>query len=190
MAIDNSHCLRFRRSGTTYSMYVYTTKPSGHYIAFVVNNNTYYVQLTTTNTYKLPVRIGSTTYYPTKPTARLTFKGGLLAYSTTGFNINQGYSISNGGFSKAATMYAEAYLNLSSSRIDVTNSTTINANATSSGSLAPLLWKNYNAAYSNMSMYFKICISVFGSVFTLTFATAVRGSTGHPLTNRTVDVSP
>ncbi len=191
MAIDNSHCLRFRRSGTTYTMYVYTTPPSGHYIAFRVNNNTYYVQLTTTNTYKLPIRIGSTTYYPAKPASKVTFNGGGISYTMSGLNLNSGFSISNGGFTKAATIYAEAYINLSSSRFDVTNSATINANVTSSSSIAPLTWKNFST-YSNIigpKIYYKICINVFNTVFTLTIATAQTPTSSYSLKNNWVDVA-
>lgn len=66
MAISKDKALCFRKGGTTYTYYGYTTPPSGHYIGFRSGGVTRYVPLANNTNGGLKVRIAGSTYSVTR----------------------------------------------------------------------------------------------------------------------------
>ena len=62
MAISKDKALCFRKGGTTYTYYGYTTPPSGHYIGFRSGGVTRYVPLANNTSGAMKVRIADSTY--------------------------------------------------------------------------------------------------------------------------------
>ena len=94
MSLSKDKALCFRKSGTTYTYYGYTTPPSGHYIGFRSGGVTRYVPLANNTNGGLKVRIANSTYSVARQTATVNLK--VEMYSQINFVIMSGKFMSIG----------------------------------------------------------------------------------------------
>lgn len=180
MAISKDKALCFRKGGTTYTYYGYTTPPSGHYIGFRSGGVTRYVPLANNTNGELKVRIAGSTYSVTRQisTVRLQVElynryafgvGGIIASGNVRILANTG-SLSN-AFPQNITVAVYGKLNTS----EYSRSITVNAGNSSFSDQGGIYPATQGGAYSTQCW---MIVTAFGQTFRSNTVSHSGGSAG------------
>ena len=195
MALSKDKALCFRKGGTTYTYYGYTTPPSGHYIGFRSGGVTRYVPLANNTNGELKDRIAGSTYSVTRQTASVILPVSIYnrrTYNSFGAQwISTGYvtftETNKGSLSKTFTQDITVAVQVKlSSAEQLSSSMTVTAGSTTFGkteSVPVPTQKNGTTGYNTQC---RLVVTAFGQTFYGSWASHNGGASG---TTASVNIS-